>query len=64
MVQRYIVTNAAGTPWQTVGPLPFDVLTFGMIIAIGLLSGFEVPLLLALGNEVHPRSTNRVLGVD
>jgi spermidine synthase len=64
MVQRYLVVTGAGTPWQSIGPVLFAVLTFGVIIVIGLLSGFEVPLLIALGDEARPRSANRVLGVD
>lgn len=55
---------AAGSLWESVAPLGFLALTHVVIVAIGLLSGFEVPLLLRLGEDIQPRSTNRVLGVD
>jgi spermidine synthase len=65
MGQRYFVsTMAAGTSWQMLGPIAFAICTYGIIVAIGLLSGFEMPLLIALGEEVRPHSTNRILGVD
>jgi spermidine synthase len=53
-----------GSMWESIAPVGFLVLTHVVIVAIGLLSGFEVPLLLRLGEDVQPRSTNRVLGVD
>ncbi len=45
-------------------PVLFMVATHAVIIAIGMLSGFEVPLLLALGEARRRGSTHRVLGVD
>ena len=45
-------------------PFAFLVVSHSLIIVIGLLSGFEVPLLLAIGERVRRNSTNRVLGVD
>ena len=65
MVQRYVYGAVpSGSPWEDISPLLFLVATHLVIIGIGLLSGFEVPLLLALGEQMRPRSTNRVLGVD
>jgi len=51
----------AGSTWV---PFAFLLASHALIIAIGLLSGFEVPLLLSIGERVRPHSTNRVLGVD
>lgn len=45
-------------------PILFFGLTHALIVAIGLLSGFEVPLLLAMAEQRRPGSTNRVLGID
>ncbi len=45
-------------------PVLFMLATHAVIVAIGMLSGFEVPLLLALGEERRRGSTHRVLGVD
>jgi spermidine synthase len=65
MGQWYLFMSVpAGSPWEPVGPLLFLVATHAVIVAIGLLSGFEVPLLLALGEQARAQSTNRVLGVD
>jgi spermidine synthase len=65
MLQRYFVASvAASGAEQMAGPVLFALCTYGIIAAIGLLSGFEVPLLLALGEDIRPRSTNRILGVD
>jgi spermidine synthase len=51
----------AGSVWV---PLSFLLASHALIIAIGLLSGFEVPLLLSIGERIRPHSTNHVLGVD
>jgi len=65
MGRRYVYESVpSGSSWETLAPVLFLVATHAVIVAIGLLSGFEVPLLLALGEQMHPRSTNRVLGVD
>lgn len=42
----------------------FLLATHALIIGIGLLSGYEIPLLLALGERRRPGVTNRVLGID
>jgi len=49
---------------SAVVPFAFLVVSHAIIIAIGLLSGFEVPLLLTIGERIRRNSTNRVLGVD
>ncbi|MDH5676071.1 MAG: hypothetical protein OEZ06_28370 [Myxococcales bacterium] len=57
---------AAATPLAD-GPWPgwlFLGMSHLLIVAIGVLSGFEIPLLLALGEEMKPGCTNRVLGFD
>jgi len=51
----------AGSAWV---PFAFLLASHAVIIAIGLLSGFEVPLLLSIGERIRRNSTNRVLGVD
>lgn len=51
----------AGSVWV---PFAFLLASHAVIIAIGLLSGFEVPLLLSIGERIRRNSTNRVLGVD
>lgn len=65
MAQRYFY-YIADTPLaeSIVVPAAFFFLTHSLIIGIGLLSGFEVPLLLAMAENRRPGSTNRVLGVD
>jgi spermidine synthase len=65
MGQRYLFLNSpVGSAWEWIGPWGFLFLTHAVIVGIGLLSGFEVPLLLALGEDIRPGSTSRVLGVD
>lgn len=65
VVRRFVEESVpTGSIWETLAPLGFLAATHVVIVAIGLLSGFEVPLLLALGEEDRPRSTNRLLGVD
>jgi len=65
MVQRFVYLHvASGSWWETIAPALFLLVSHGVIVAIGLLSGFEVPLLLHLGERFRPQSANRVLGVD
>jgi len=64
-VQRYVYLSAPyGSVWDTIAPAAFLIATHLVIVAIGLLSGFEVPLLITLGEQLRPRSTNRILGID
>ena len=51
--------NAAGLP-----PLLFSLLAHSLIILIGILTGFEIPLLIEVRNLEVPESENPVLGVD
>ncbi|MCB0352210.1 MAG: hypothetical protein KDD64_01760 [Bdellovibrionales bacterium] len=44
--------------------LPFSFLAHSLIVVIGVLTGFEIPLLIAIGNSLKPQSEARVLGVD
>lgn len=44
--------------------LLFSAIAHGMIVLIGILTGFEIPLLMYLRNEQRPDSESRVLGVD
>jgi spermidine synthase len=65
MVHRWFYSLVpAGSLWEPVSAGGFLLATHGLIVAIGLLSGFEIPLLLTLGESLRPGSTNRVLGVD
>lgn len=47
-----------------IGPILFFILCHAIIVVIGVLSGFEIPLLIALGEVRKPNSMNIVLGVD
>ncbi len=65
MMQRFVYLHVpTGSLWESLAPVLFLLASHGIIVAIGLLSGFEVPLLLALGEGLQPGATNRVLGVD
>lgn len=44
--------------------LLFSACAHGLIILIGLLTGFELPLLVIIGNSQREDSESRVLGVD
>jgi spermidine synthase len=54
----------SGSFSEALVPVVFLLATHAVIIGIGLLSGFEIPLLLSLGEDSRPGSTNRILGVD
>ena len=51
---------------MTLSNIFFFGTAFGLTIIIGVLSGFELPLLIDLGNEAskEQRVTNRVLASD
>ena len=53
--------SIVGSAWI---PFAFLIASHAVIIVIGLLSGFEVPLLLSIGERIRSGSTNWVLGVD
>ncbi|MCB0329667.1 MAG: hypothetical protein KDD70_08385 [Bdellovibrionales bacterium] len=42
----------------------FSFFAHGLIIAVGVLTGFEIPLLIEIGNRFRPHSEAKVLGVD
>jgi spermidine synthase len=42
----------------------FYILSHGIIVLIGILSGYEIPLLIAIGEKEKPQTTNVVLGMD
>lgn len=44
--------------------LVFSLLVHGLIVLIGVLTGFEIPLLIEIRNREKERSENAVLGVD
>ncbi len=54
-----LIINSAGLPGAV-----FSVLAHGLIILIGILTGFEIPLLIRLRNLEVERSEYAVLGVD
>lgn len=47
-----------------ISSLIFSVTAYSLIIAIGILTGFEIPLLIYIYNKKRPHSDNVVLGVD
>ncbi len=64
MIQRWLYLGTgslAGSVWPSI---LFLLLSHMIIVIIGVLSGFEVPLLIALGERARPGATNRVLAVD
>ncbi|MDP2643894.1 MAG: hypothetical protein Q8P24_03055 [Desulfobacterales bacterium] len=67
VVHRFLGTNnlfyiaALGFDFR---PALFFTLSHGVIVVIGVLSGFEIPLLMALGESKRPNTMNLVLGVD
>jgi spermidine synthase len=42
----------------------FFILSHGVIALIGILSGFEIPLLIQISESEKPSTTNKVLGID
>jgi len=54
-----LIINSAGLPDAV-----FFLLAHGLIILIGILTGFEIPLLMRLRNLEVERSEHTVLGVD
>jgi len=49
---------------QQILPILFFVLCNAVIVLVGILSGFEIPLLVALSEAKKPNTMNRVLGID
>ncbi|MCI5065038.1 hypothetical protein MRY87_04870 [bacterium] len=46
------------------GGMLFSIFAHGLIVGIGILTGFEIPLLMQIGNELRRDSEALVLGVD
>jgi spermidine synthase len=63
-IQRYLYFGEGAWAGESYAPILFLVATHVFIVAIGVLSGFELPLLLSLGERRRRGSTPRVLGVD
>jgi len=49
---------------SSIGLILFFILCHAIIVVIGVLSGFEIPLLIALGEARKPNSMNIVLAID
>jgi len=63
--QRVAWMQVPSGAWAETGILvAFLLATHALIVGIGLLSGYEIPLLLALGERRRAGSGNQVLGVD
>ncbi len=52
------------SPHYTMGLILFFTFSYGVIVVIGILSGFELPLLIHLREQEKERTANLVLGVD
>lgn len=64
-LQRVVWLGTDSGSWaETLTPYAFLAFTHLIIVGIGLLSGFEIPLLVEMGERRRAGSTNRVLGVD
>ena len=49
---------------DTLRPILFFTLSSAVIVLIGILSGYEIPLLIALSEAKKPNTMNIVLGID
>ena len=58
VVSLFVLDSWGAPPWLV------SVVGHGAIVAIGILSGLELPLLLELARRQDDRSRGRVLGVD
>jgi len=63
-VQRHLYLSDGPLGYTAWAPVGFLACTHLVIVAIGLLSGFEIPLLLQLGREAGVAGPNRILAVD
>lgn len=52
------------TDASNVGRMGFLTMSHGLIIAIGFLSGFEIPLLVRIAGFYHPSPVNQVLAIN
>jgi len=60
MLHAYLMMNLH----HTMGLILFFTFSYGVIAVIGILSGFELPLLIHLREQEEERTANLVLGVD
>ncbi|MFC1976726.1 spermidine synthase [Chloroflexota bacterium] len=60
MLYAYLMVNLH----FTMGLILFFTFSYGIIAVIGILSGFELPLLIHLREQEEERTANLVLGVD
>jgi len=60
MLYAYLMMNLH----DTMGLILFFTFSYGVIAVIGILSGFELPLLIHLREQEEERTANLVLGVD
>ncbi|MDP2731249.1 MAG: hypothetical protein Q8O55_12340 [Dehalococcoidales bacterium] len=60
MLYAYLMMNM----YKTIGLILFFTFSYGVIAVIGLLSGFELPLLIHIREEEKEKTANSVLGVD
>ena len=69
VVQKYIYSRSPAFQEALVlngslAEIVFFILSQGVIIAIGIFSGFEVPLLMHIGEREKPDTGNMILGFD
>jgi len=60
MLYAYLMLNLH----STMGLILFFIFSYGVIAVIGILSGFELPLLIYLREQEEERTANLVLGID
>ncbi len=64
---RFLMTSQSFFSYgagNAVRPVLFFVLCNAVIVLVGILSGFEIPLLIALSEAKKPNTMNIVLGID
>lgn len=69
VIQKLLYQNIefAATPIigdYSLALIVFYVLSHATIVVVGILSGYEIPLLISMGEAEKPGSTNVVLGMD
>ena len=64
---RFMITSQTVFSYglgNTLRPILFFALSSAVIVSIGILSGYEIPLLIALSEAKKPNSMNIVLGIN
>lgn len=64
VAQKFLGSTLFSQGSGSLQSLLFFLLCHAVIVVIGILSGFEIPLLIALGEAEKPNTMNYVLGVD